>query len=93
MSTTPYSIARLYLKSASIEVPDMARLPRLAVQPEIGADFQTDVKPAWAGHIECILTISLHGKLNGKTMFMIEVGQAGVFKVPQGNTQEIARFA
>ena len=93
MSTNSYRIARLYLKSASIEVPDMARVPRLAVQPDIGVDFQTDVKPAWAGHIECTLTISLHGKLNGKTMFMIEVGQAGVFKVPAGTTEQIARFA
>lgn len=93
MSTISYSIARLYLKSASIEVPDMASLPRLAVQPDIGVDFQTDVKPAWAGHVECVLTISLHGRLNGKTMFMIEVAQAGVFKLPPGTAQDIVRFA
>lgn len=71
----------------------MASLPRLAVQPDIGVDFQTDVKPAWAGHVECVLTISLHGRLNGKTMFMIEVAQAGVFKLPPGTAQDIVRFA
>ena len=93
MSKRAYSIARLYLKSASIEVPDMPRVPQLAVQPDIGVDFQTDVQPAWARHIECVLTISLHGRLNGETMFMIEVGQAGVFQVTPFNNEEIARFA
>jgi len=71
----------------------MAALPKLAVQPTIGVDFQTDVRPAWAGHIECVLTVSLHGRLNGKTMFMIEVAQAGIFSVPRLALQEMARFA
>ncbi len=93
MSKRAYSIVRLYIKSASIEVPDMSGVPQLAVQPDIGVDFQTDVQPAWARHIECVLTISLHGKLNGKTMFMIEVGQAGIFQVTPFNNEEIARFA
>ena len=93
MNKYTYAIVRLYLKSASIEVPDMPGMPRLAVQPDIGVDIQTDVKPAWAGHVECTLTVSLHGKLKDKTMFLTEVAQAGVFKVAARDKAELADFA
>ncbi len=86
-------LIRLYARSVSVEVPDMLSLPRLAVQPNIGVDLQTDVRSAWPGHVECTLTVALHATLQGQTMFMIEVAQSGIFALPPISHEELTTFA
>lgn len=89
---TPYKIVRIYLKGASSEVPHMAGVPREAIAPHIGVDMQTLAEPAWPGALECVLRISLHARLEGKTVFLIEVSVAGVFELNVGNMEEAHRF-
>ena len=89
---TPYKILRLYLKGASVEVPHMADLPQQAISPDIGVDMQTQAAPAWPGALECVLRISLHARMKGKTVFLIEVSEAGVFELDLTNMEEAHRF-
>ena len=89
---TPYKILRLYLKGASVEVPHMADLPRQAISPDVGVDMQTQAAPAWSGALECVLRISLHARLKGKTVFLIEVSEAGVFELDLTNMEDAHRF-
>lgn len=89
---TPYKILRLYLKGATVEVPHMADLPRQAISPDVGVDMQTQAAPAWPGALECVLRISLHARLKGKTLFLIEVSEAGVFELDLSNMEEAHRF-
>ena len=89
---TPYKIARLYLKGASVEVPHMANLPSVAIAPEIGVDMQTEATPAWPGALECVLRISLHARLQGKDVFMVEVSEAAVFELDLSNVEDAHRF-
>lgn len=92
LPNTPYKIVRIYLKGASSEVPDMASVPRQAISPHVGVDMQTLAAPAWPGALECVLRISLHARLEGKTVFMIEVSVAGVFELDVGDMEEAHRF-
>ena len=89
---TPYKIVRIYLKGASSEVPDMAAVPRQAISPHVGVDMQTLAAPAWPGALECVLRITLHARLEGKTVFMIEVSEAGVFELDISDMEEAHRF-
>ena len=89
---TPYKILRVYLKGASVEVPHMADLPRQAISPDIGVDMQTEAAPAWPGALECVLRISLHARLKGKTVFLIEVSEAAVFELDLTNMEDAHRF-
>lgn len=89
---TPYKIVRIYLKGASSEVPDMATVPRQAISPHVGVDMQTLATPAWPGALECVLRITLHARLEGKTVFMIEVSEAGVFELDISDMEEAHRF-
>ena len=89
---TPYKILRVYLKGASVEVPHMADLPRQAISPDIGVDMQTEAAPAWPGALECVLRISLHARLKGKTVFVIEVSEAAVFELDLTNMEDAHRF-
>ena len=89
---TPYKILRVYLKGASVEVPHMADLPRQTISPDIGVDMQTEAAPAWPGALECVLRISLHARLKGKTVFLIEVSEAAVFELDLTNMEDAHRF-
>lgn len=91
-ANTPYKIARIYLKGASVEVPHMADLPLQGISPAIGVDMQTHATPAWPGALECVLRISLHARLAEKNVFMIEVSEAGVFELDLGNMEDAHRF-
>ena len=88
----PYKILRLYLKGASVEVPHMADLPQQVISPDVDVDMQTLATPAWPGALECVLRISLHARLEGKTVFLIEVSEAGVFELDLSNMEDAHRF-
>lgn len=91
-ASTPYKILRIYLKGASIEVPHMADLPMQAISPEVGLDMQTLAEPAWPGAMECVLRISLHARLAGRNVFLIEVSVAGIFELELPDMAEAHRF-
>lgn len=91
-SPAPYKILRMYLKSASVEVPHMSCLPQQALSPQIGVDMQTEAKAAWPGALECVLRISLHARLDGKNVFLLEVSEAAVFELDLSNAEEAHRF-
>lgn len=87
-----YRIVRIYLKGASSEVPNMASVPRQAISPHVGVDMQTTANPAGAGMLECVLRVALHARLEGKTIFLVEVSVAGVFALDISNMEEAQRF-
>lgn len=78
-ATAKHSVVRIYVKNASVEVPNMARTPKFAVRPDITVDLQINAQPAWENHLECSLRISLHARLNGMTLFLMEIEQCGLF--------------
>jgi preprotein translocase subunit SecB len=91
-TTTQYKIARLYLKSASVEVPHMANLPQQAMSPQVGVDMQTEATPVKPGVLECVLRVSLHARLEGRNVFMLEVSEAGWFELNISNMEEAHHF-
>ena len=92
-ATFDYSIRRVYLKSLSVEVPHMAKLPQWADSPKMGLDMQTEAQPAGEGVMECVLRIILQAKLHNETLFVIEVKEAGLFEL-RGNPSpsDVTRF-
>ena len=70
----------------------MTDLPQQVISPDVDVDMQTFATPAWPGALECVLRISLHARLEGKTVFLIEVSEAGVFELDLSNMEEAHRF-
>ena len=87
-----YKILRIYLKGSSTEVPDMVNVPRQAISPHVGIDMQTLANPAGPGALECELRIALHARLDGITIFKVEVSVAGVFELDISNMEDAQRF-
>lgn len=80
--TAQVSLERVYLKDASWESPRSPLVFTENFQPEVQADINTRSTRLDDDRFEVILTVTLRAKQEGgKTAFIVEIQQAGVFAV------------
>ena len=82
-------ILKVYLKDASFELPMGATLFGLNVQPVMKVDMDHSATQLTADQYEAVLRVSVTAQVEGKTAFMVEVHQAGLFLVQGMNTMEL----
>tara|TARA_A100001037_G_C15147877_1_gene637334 strand:- start:3689 stop:4168 length:480 start_codon:yes stop_codon:yes gene_type:complete len=91
MTAGQVRLERLYLKDASFESP---RAPSVFLEewkPEFQVDINTKAEIIDADLFEVILSITVRAKLEkGKTAFIVEVQQAGIFRI-DGVEQALAK--
>ena len=91
-----FAIEKLYVKDLSIEVPNAPEVFMERESPEVGIQLQTAVKGLGEGAFEVTLTVTVTAKLAEKTVFLVEVGQAGIFRVknvPEDNLEPLLSIA
>ena len=91
-----FAIEKLYVKDLSIEVPNAPEIFIERESPEVGIQLQTAVKGLGEGAFEVTLTVTVTAKLAEKTVFLVEVGQAGIFRVknvPEDNLEPLLSIA
>ena len=80
-----FAIEKLYVKDISLEVPNAPEIFLERESPEIGIQLQTAVQGLGDDAFEVTLTVTVTAKLveekAEKTVFLVEVGQAGIFRV------------
>ena len=78
-----FSIEKLYVKDLSIEVPNAPQIFLESSNPQINVDLSTNGKALDEGFFEVALTVTVTAKVGeeGKTLFLTEVTQAGVFQI------------
>tara|TARA_A100001037_G_scaffold131137_3_gene118907 strand:- start:230 stop:688 length:459 start_codon:yes stop_codon:yes gene_type:complete len=82
MSNGHVSLERLYLKDASFESPRSPGVFTETWKPEMQLDINSRANGVGENLFEVVLTVTLRAKLeNGKTAFIIEIQQAGVFRI------------
>ncbi len=82
-STQPhFGIEKIYLKDLSLEIPNAPQvfLERESPQVEITV-HNGAVTLDQAGLYEAVLTVTVTGKVKEKTLFLVEVAQAGIFQI------------
>ncbi len=80
--TAQVRIERIYLKDVSWESPRSPQIFAENFQPEVQADINTRSNRLDDTHYEVVLTLTLRAKQDGgKTAFIVEVQQAGLFAV------------
>lgn len=88
-----YTIRRLYLKGASVEVPHMDRMPRGPSQPAVSIDVLTEGREGWPGTVECLLRLTVEARVGDLVAYVVEVTEAGVFEFSTPMAQdELAQF-
>ena len=92
-----FAIEKLYVKDISLEVPNAPEIFLESESPEIGLQLQTAVTALGEDAFEVVLTTTVTAKLGEeKTVFLVEVAQAGIFRVrnvPEDNLPPLLSIA
>jgi preprotein translocase subunit SecB len=91
-----FSIEKLYVKDLSLEVPNAPAVFLERETPEINLQLQTGATKVGDDIFEVILTATVTAKIGEKTVFLVEVGQAGLFRIrniPQENVEPLLGIA
>lgn len=91
-----FGIEKLYVKDISLEVPNAPEVFLERESPEVSIQLQTAAKPLGEGAFEVTLTVTTTAALGEKTVFLVEVGQAGIFRiknVPEENIEPLLSIA
>ncbi len=76
-----FGIEKLYVKDLSVEVPNAPEIFLEREQPQVEIQLNTGGRGVGEGVFEVVLTVTVTAKLGEKTVFLVEVGQAGIFRI------------
>lgn len=77
-----FSIEKIYLKDLSLEIPNAPQIFLQLDSPQIDISVHNGASPLdQAGLYEAVLTVTITAKLKDKTVFLVEVAQAGIFRI------------
>lgn len=87
-----FDIQRLYVKDTSFESPSAPAIFREEWQPEVSIDLQTKSSILETDVHEVVLTVTVTAKKQDKTIFLVEVKQAGIFSIKGFNKDQLAHM-
>lgn len=91
-----FSIEKVYVKDISLEIPNapQAFLENEAPQMDIQLHHQSQaIQP---GYYQTVLTVTVTAKVQDRTLFLVEVGQAGIFvvrNIPEADMETVLGIA
>ncbi len=84
-----FSIQKLYIKDVSFESPDTPAVFTFSSwEPQIELNLNNASKQVSEGVYEVVMSITATVKNNGKTAFLVEVQQAGLFNISGFSEQD-----
>lgn len=75
------AIQRIYVKDISFEAPNLPELFSVEYKPQIKLEMNSKSRTVADDNYEVILTVSVKAEIEEKTVFLVEVQQAGIFFV------------
>ena len=76
-----FGIEKLYIKDLSIEVPHAPEIYLEREAPQVEIQLGSAGRGLGEGAYEVVLTVTVTAKLEEKTVFLVEIGQAGIFRI------------
>jgi len=84
-----FTIERIYLKDLSLEIPNAPQVFAEREAPKIDISLHNEARALDAGLYQVVLTATVTAKVKDKTAFLVEVAQAGVFRIHNLAQQEL----
>ena len=81
------SVEKIYIKDLSLENPGAPQTFRLSEAPSIEIGLRTRADQIEPDVYECVMTVTVTATAGDRTVFLVEVAQAGIFSI-QGTTEE-----
>jgi preprotein translocase subunit SecB len=76
-----FNIEKIYIKDLSVEVPNAPQIFLEREQPQIDMQINTQSGPVEQDIYQTELTLTITAKIKDKTAFLVEVHQAGIFRI------------
>lgn len=77
-----FGLLRVYMKDVSFEAPNVPEVFALTTaEPDIKLKLRTTQRTLGEGQVEVVLHVASHATAGDRTIFLVEVQQAGVFQV------------
>jgi len=87
-----FGIEKIYIKDLSLEIPNAPQIFMERTPPQVGIELSNAANKLDEGIYEVVTTVTVTSKIEDKTVFLIEVAQAGIFQVrnvPEENLEII----
>ena len=91
-----FQIQRVYLKEASLEQPNSPAILLEQEQPSVDIQLGVEAQQAAEGMFEVAVAATVTTKIKDRTVFLVEVKQAGIFEIrnlPQDQMSPILGIA
>ncbi|MCA3154175.1 MAG: protein-export chaperone SecB [Burkholderiales bacterium] len=75
-----FNIQRVYMKDASLEMPNAPQIFLEQEPPKIDVQIHVDHQAIVEGISEVVVSATVTASINDKTLFLAEVKQAGIFQ-------------
>jgi len=88
-----FSIEKIYVKDASLEIPNAPQIFTERSAPQVSIELGNAAQMLEDGIFEVSIKVTVTSKVEDKTVFLVEVTQAGIFQirnVPEENLEMIA---
>jgi preprotein translocase subunit SecB len=76
-----FSIEKIYVKDLSVEVPGAPQVFLEADKSQLEVQLEQQNNQIAEGLYEVALTVTVSAKSGSKTLFLVEVSQAGIFQI------------
>jgi len=81
LQTVQFSIEKIYVKDLSLESPGAPQAFQISEAPQVEIGLRTRGEQIDKDIYECVLTLTVTARVADKTVFLIEVAQAGIFGI------------
>lgn len=85
-----FQIQRVYLKDMSLEQPNSPAILLENAQPQVDIQLGVETASVADGLYETSVTVTVTTSLSGKTLFLVEAKQAGIFEIRNVGQEQLA---
>lgn len=76
-----FSIEKIYVKDASLEIPNAPQIFTDRSQPQVNIELANRAQGLEEGVFEVAIKVTVTSTIADKTVFLVEVEQAGIFQI------------
>ncbi len=76
-----FGIEKIYVKDLSLEIPNAPQIFLQREAPQVGIELSNSARKLEDGLFDVSITVTVTSKIEDKTVFLVEVAQAGIFQV------------
>jgi preprotein translocase subunit SecB len=84
-----FSIEKIYTKDISLELPHAPQIFLERENPKVEVQMATKGEPIRDDFHHVLLTVTVTAKLNERVLFLVEVGQGGIFQIKNVPAEEL----